>query len=59
MGEIRNAHRILVENLPVKDHSKDLGLGGKITLKWISEKPDLGVWIGLIWLRIGSIGGLF
>jgi hypothetical protein len=29
-----------------------------IMLKWILKKYDGRVWIGLIWLRIGTNGGL-
>jgi hypothetical protein len=35
---------------------KDLGEG--IMLKYISEKRDGVVWTELIWLRIGTSGGL-
>jgi hypothetical protein len=34
------------------------GRGGRIILKWIVEKYDGLVWSGLIWLRIGTSGGL-
>jgi hypothetical protein len=41
-----------------RDHWKDLGVGGKITLRW-----TLGRWgsmgrTGFGWVRIGSSGGL-
>jgi hypothetical protein len=38
MGESRNAHRVLVGKLREKDHWKDLGIGGKLILKWIFKK---------------------
>jgi hypothetical protein len=43
-----------------KDHYKDQDIGGWIILKWILqlEKEDGVVWTGLIWLRIGTNGGL-
>jgi hypothetical protein len=53
MGEKSNAHRRLVGK-PDGDHWKDQGIGGWTILKWI-----LGIgWVGLIWLRIGTSGGL-
>jgi len=30
---------------------------GRIILKWIFRKWDMGVWTGLSWLRIGTGGG--
>jgi len=30
----------------------DIGVGGSIILKWMLEKQDVGLWIGIIWLRI-------
>jgi hypothetical protein len=30
---------------------------GKIILRWIFRKQDVGVWTALIWLRIGPGGG--
>jgi len=36
-----------------------LGLEGKIILRWIFRKWDLGTWTGLRWLRIGRGGGHF
>jgi len=36
----------------VRDRLKDLGVGGRIILKWILNKWDDEAWTGLIWLRI-------
>jgi hypothetical protein len=38
-------------NLRESDHLKDLGVDGKIILRWIFRKWN-GAWPGLIWLRI-------
>jgi hypothetical protein len=47
-----------LENLKRTDHSEDLGVDGRIILKCTSMKQGLGLWIGFIWLRIGTGGGL-
>jgi len=45
-------------NLKERDHLGDPGMDGRIILRWILRKWDVGVWSGLIWLRIGTGGGL-
>jgi hypothetical protein len=40
------------------DHWEDLGVDGRTTLRCILGKYGLGMWIGLIGLRIGTGGGL-
>jgi hypothetical protein len=60
MGEKRNAYRILVGK---PEGERPLG---RLRRRWVdSIKMDLRetgwdgmVWIGLIWLRIGTSGGL-
>ena len=32
-------------------------VNGRIILRWIFRKGDVGVWTGSIWLRIGTGGG--
>jgi hypothetical protein len=44
------------ESQKERDHWEDQDVGGWTILKWILEKWD-GM-VGLIWLRIGTSGGL-
>jgi hypothetical protein len=46
------------ESQKERDHWEDLDVGEWTILKWILEREDGMVWIGLIWLRIGTSGGL-
>jgi len=39
------------------DHLEDLVVDGKVTLRWIFRKWDVGAWTGLIWFRIETGGG--
>ena len=39
------------------DHWGDLGVDGPIILGWISRRWDVGIWTGLDWPRIETVGG--
>jgi hypothetical protein len=41
-----------------RDHWEGQDVGEVTKLKWILERWDGMLWIGLIWLRIGTSGGL-
>jgi hypothetical protein len=43
-------------HLGKRDHWGDPGIDGRIILILIFRKWDVGVWTGLIWLRIGTGG---
>jgi len=44
------------KNLRERDHLGDPGADGRIILRWICRKRDVGVWTGSSWLRIGTVG---
>jgi hypothetical protein len=44
-------------NLKERDHLENKDIDGRIILRWILRKWDVGVWTGLSWLRIGTSGG--
>jgi hypothetical protein len=45
------------ENLRERYHLVDPGVDGRIILRRIFRKWDVGVWTGLSWLRIVTGGG--
>jgi hypothetical protein len=56
MGEMRNTYKILVGRTEGRDHSEDLGSGGKIILKSVLEKEGWGA--DLIHLAQETVGWL-
>ena len=56
-GGERRVQGFLGGNLRERDHWGDPGADGRIILRWIFRKWDVGVWTGSSWLRIGTGGG--
>jgi len=54
MGNRRGAYRVLVGRHEGKNHLEDPVVDGRIILRWIFRKLDVGVWTGSSWLRIGA-----
>ena len=52
----RVAYMVLVGKPEGKNHLENQTVDGRIILKRIIRKWDLGVWTGFIWLRIGTGG---
>jgi hypothetical protein len=40
-----------------RDQLGDSGVDGRIIIRWIFRKWDVGVWTGSSWLKIGTGGG--
>jgi hypothetical protein len=52
IGEVRSVYRVLVGKPEGKRRLEDPVVDGRIILGWMFRKWDVGVWIGLGWLRI-------
>jgi hypothetical protein len=46
------------ENPNGRNHTGDISIDGRIIVEWNLGKYGGKVWIGFIWLRIGTSGGL-
>jgi len=44
-------------NLRERNHMEDPGVDGRIILRWIFRKLDVGAWTGSSWLRIETGDG--
>jgi hypothetical protein len=50
--------KVWLESLKGRDNSEDVGVDGRIILKWALRTYVGMVWSGFIWLRIGNDGEL-
>jgi hypothetical protein len=57
MGEERGSIVFCLGNWRERNPWGDLSVDVCIILGWISRRLDVGIWIGLGWLRIGTVGG--
>jgi len=57
MGERRGVYRVLVGKPGERDNLGAPDVDGKIIVRWIFRKWDVGLWTGSNWLRIGTGGG--
>jgi hypothetical protein len=56
VGKGRGVYGVWRGNLRERDHWGDPGVGGRIILRWIFRKWDVGLWTGSSWLRIETGG---
>jgi hypothetical protein len=47
-----------IQNFGLETRKEGLGGDGRIILKWIISKLGESIWIGFIWLNVGTVSGL-
>jgi hypothetical protein len=57
LGDRIGTYRVWVGRPDGKNHLEDLGVDGRIILKWTFKTWDREAWTVLLWLRIGIVGG--
>jgi hypothetical protein len=58
VGNAARVGKFVVGNLKGRDHLGELGVDGRLTLKWILKEEGLKMWTGFISLRLGTSGAL-
>jgi hypothetical protein len=53
----RGDYRVSVRKREGKNHLEVTDVDGKIILRWIFRKWDVGTWTGSSWFRIGTGDG--
>jgi len=59
LGESGGVYRVLLGNPKERDNLEDPGVEGRIILRWVFRKWEVGTCTGSIWLRMGTGGGHF
>jgi hypothetical protein len=59
MGKRRGVYSVLVGKPEGKTPLARPSVDGRIILRWMFKKLDVGVWTGSSWLRIGTGDGNF
>jgi len=57
VGERKGVYRVLLGISEGKSHLGDPDIDGRIILRWIFMEWDGKALTGLVWLRIGTVGG--
>jgi hypothetical protein len=56
MGKRRGIYSVLVGRPERTNHLEDPGIDGRIILRCVFRKWDVGAWTGFNWLRMGTSG---
>ena len=57
MGDRRGAYGVWWGDLKERDHLEDVGIDGRLILRWIFKKWGGEAWTGLLCPRTGTGGG--
>jgi hypothetical protein len=57
-GESRVLYRVRMGRPEKRDSLEDPGIDGRIILRWIFKKWDVGAWNEVMLLRTGTCGGV-